>query len=426
MPKHRLSDLYVKNVRSDKRTDIWDRDAPGLVLRVAPGGSKSWMFFYRFEGKFRKSKIGNAHELSLANARKKARELRDGVHAGKDPTTDPSSGHPATVSVLFDAFLERHCKRHKRTWREDERMMTAYVLPVIGARLIHQIEKKDVLGVVEGVAVGGVIGGKMFRGGLRMADRVLTLTRTMFGWAIAEGLAQTDPTAGIRRRNKKPPRNRMLSVTEIHELWDKLPEIYPDEPRQLVMRLLLATGQRRGEVLNAERSELHLAGVGSVWLIPSARTKNGREHLVPLSPLAADIWRRALDISADERLIFPAVNGERIFPDTITKPLARAFKLHASRLRQPNGKYIRAPRPRLLMCPEFIPHDLRRTAASHMARLGVDRTVIGKTLNHISADRLSITGFVYDQHDYLEEKRAALNKWATEIQRLIRPAEPAE
>jgi integrase len=247
----------------------------------------------------------------------------------------------------------------------------------------------------------------------------------MFGWAISEGLGSRDPTAGIRRRDKTSPRERMLNQNEIATFWNRLHEIYPDERRQLVAKLLLLTGQRKGEVLFAERSELHLEGAEPVWVLPGRRTKNKRVHVVPLSRAAVSLWRRAVQISSHDELLFHADGTmQKLAPDMMTKPLARAFCNHKAKIRQLSGRYATVRRPRLLSCEPFVPHDLRRTVASHMARLGIDRTVIGKCLNHVTADRLTITGMVYDRHDYADEKRAALTRWAAELDRLINAQAP--
>lgn len=412
MAKHRLTDLFVKAARAPagERIDIWDRDAPGLVLRVSPTGSKSYMYFYRFGRRFRKTKIGNAHDMPLAAARKLARDHRDGVYAGTDPVEQGTPSRPTTINGLADLFIERHCKRHKCSWVEDVRQLAVCVRPRIGKTLIRNVEKKDILAVIEAVAAGDVPGARGRRGGLRAADKVLAVVKTMFRWAVSEDLATHDPTAGIRRRYKSGPRERALSIGEIAEFSKRLPAIYRDEKMQIVAKLLLLTGQRRCEVLHAERSELHLDGAEPVWLLPGRRVKNKRPHTVPLSPAAKALWQRALELSGHPSLVFPSAKGRLADPQLVSKPLAKAFKT-----------IVAAP----LSFPAFTPHDLRRTAATHMARLGIERTIISKTLNHATADRVSITGFVYDKHDYLDEKRSALDKWAREIQRIIEPEQSA-
>ncbi len=166
---------------------------------------------------------------------------------------------------------------------------------------------------------------------------------------------------------------------------------------RLALKLLLLTGQRAGEVTGSRKSELDLER--SVWNIPGSRTKNKLAHTIPLSPWAEDLFTIASNV-ADGDYLFSSRTGEG--PMT-RRALSRAISRNLEKLR----------------LEHFTPHDLRRTVASQMAAAGIDRLVIGKVLNHRSADRDSVTGLVYDQYGYEPEKRRALETWAERLARIV-------
>src|SRR5262249_6258917 len=187
-------------------------------------------------------------------------------------------------------------------------------------------------------------------------------------------------------------RDRCLSDDEIRILWNGLDSVFPKAAAtRRIIKLLLLTGQRSGEVGGMKRSELDLDG--RVWNLPSARTKNGKPHVVPLSRMAVDIIRQA---------IAEALDGENVFPGHTSLRLNNA--LTVARLR---GK---------LTGEHWTPHDLRRTAISKMAEMGVPEHVLSRIANHAKAGgSASITGRVYNQHSYGEEKRQALESWADRL-----------
>jgi integrase len=245
-------------------------------------------------------------------------------------------------------------------------------------------------------------------------NRVFELTRTVVRWAVEQEILTANPMLGMKRPiRKEAPRERTLSPAEIQTLWsalDKVPTKQATWKRQdgalpmsrataLTMKLSLTTAQRIGEVSGIALSELDLNDTTPMWIIPSSRAKNREPHRVPLSPLALQLIGEARDLGGSSPWLFPSPNGEGgIDPHASTKALGRA----------------RAA----IGLDDFRVHDLRRTAATHMAEMGINPHTISLVLNHISIRRGTITGKVYNQYSYDREKREALNTWGARLERL--------
>ncbi len=168
------------------------------------------------------------------------------------------------------------------------------------------------------------------------------------------------------------------------------------------IQLLLLTGQRRNEVFNADRTEFDIER--ALWTIPRERAKNGVTHLVPLSPQALAIVKSLLAKNKRDKLI-PARGNWDVGPSGFSKAIARIRKALTDKIDEP--------------VPHWTLHDLRRTLATGMQRLGVRLEVTEAVLNHVSGTRSGIVG-VYQRHSYLNEKRDALDSWGKEVQSLSR------
>ena len=182
----------------------------------------------------------------------------------------------------------------------------------------------------------------------------------------------------------------MLSTDEIKFFWETLPHAAMSWQTAQVLRLCLVTAQRLGEVAGARKSELFLKE--AEWRLPGHRVKNGSAHNVPLSPLAIDLFAEAMDRSPDEEIVFrSSITKHAITADAVSKAVNRSLEVFE--------------------LEDLTPHDLRRTAATGMAKLGIPRLVVDKCLNYVSADRSTIAG-VYDRYAYDSEKRHALEAWS--------------
>jgi integrase len=214
-----------------------------------------------------------------------------------------------------------------------------------------------------------------------LANRVHSVVSTFFKWCVENDLISISPAAGIRRPHKEKSRDRVLTDSELGQAWRSANGFYGQ-----IVRLLILTGQRRGEVSGMCWNELDLDQ--ATWTLPPERTKNGRRHEIPLSKQALAIIRGLPRIS--EHYVF-AVDGVRPY----------------------RGRQVRAGGT------DWVVHDLRRSVATGLQRLGVRLEVTEAVLNHVSGSRGGIVG-VYQKHKYTDEKRQALQQWADYVERLVR------
>jgi integrase len=373
-----------------KLYEIWEDGRTGLGVRMSPKGRKSWNYMYRFAGKARRMTLGTYPTVSLASARVKharAKELRE---KGTDPGALQVERKRAalaaeTVADLIEEYLEKWARPRKRSAYEDERILRKDVLPVWGKRKAKEIRRRDVITLLDEIVE---------RGSPIQANRTLAVIRKMFNFAISRDIVDATPVAMVKAPAKENQRDRVLSADEIRTLWKGLDTAPMSAGTKLVLKLELATAQRKGEVVGATVSEFDLEE--SVWTIPAERSKNGQAHRVPLSALALELIQNARDLAGDSPWLFPSRGGNGpITPHSINYGLRKLLPL--------------------INVNNVVPHDLRRTAASGMTSLGISRLTVGKILNHVET---GVTA-VYDRHSYDAEKRHALDAWAAHLEGLL-------
>lgn len=390
MPRVKLTDRFVAGVKAQARTDYFDETTRGLVLRVAAGGRrKAWNLFYTspLDGKRARVGLGVYPAVTLASARAKAIEAAGVAADGNDPRRTIKASAHATVADLAEAYLRDPGKARLRTIDEIERRLRRDVLPVIGGIRITELARRDVRNVFEPIERSGKSAS---------ARNAFGDVRAMLRWAVEHEYLSTNPVERMRGPEINAPRERVLSDSEIKTLWEKLPQVLPTSYRRIV-QLCLITAQRLGEVSGMTRGELHLDR--AEWHLPGARTKNKAPHIVPLSDMAADIIRDALeDAGADALFSFCGV--------TVSAAMSLANQ---------RGQFG---------IPHFTIHDLRRSALTGMARLGVAPIVLGHVANHRSTTKAGITLAVYSQYTYDREKRHALDLWAERLAAIV-AGEPA-
>lgn len=394
----KLTDVAIRALRS-KPAEYSVRDPSGLVLRVRPSGSKSFGFVYKLNGRKRRLVYGEYPKLELAAARKlhahavallvqgidpadeKQRKRDDAIRAHAEKSRNP------TVRELAALYLNLHAREKKRSWQEDERILNADVLPAWGNRKIRDVTRADVNHLLDRIKT---------RGAGVMANRTLALIRKMFNFAISRDLLgnQGNPAALVERRAVEAPRERVLSNDEIRHVWAALDSARMARHTVLALKLILITGQRPGEAAGMEWSEIDK----DQWTIPAVKSKNKQAHRVPLSDGALAVLSELANIKLSERYIFPGGRDSE-------RPMTVAALSQAVRLWLIDQK----------VAERWTPHDLRRTCATNLGKLGVPRFVQDKVLNH--KDR-SI-GAVYDLHEYYREKRDALTRWSNALAELL-------
>jgi integrase len=402
MPTIRLTQLGVEKLAApvSGRVVFWDKLLPGFGLRVTNAGAKSWVAKYRVDGKAVFETIGTLGRVpKVDEARQAARDSMAKAERGKNPVAEKRTAKARsavnTVAATVTSYLD-HCDRNlkAKTAKEWRRIFEHDVLPRWGERPIAGITKGDVLELVNDKAARRERVRKGLTDGATVqANRTLTRLRTFFGWAAANDLVQSDPTAGVRKPATEAPRDRVLTDNEIRALWEGTEQL--GRPFGLVFRLMLLTAQRESEVAGMAWSELDLEA--RTWTIPGARAKNGKPHIVHLNGLAIEVLEQVHRI-ADQDLLFSG-NG---------RTAVSGFSSAKSRLDAVMG------------ASDWVLHDLRRTATTGLARLGIAPHVADKVLNH-QAGTIRGVAATYNRFEYLDERKAALEAWGRFVESLVRP-----
>jgi integrase len=291
-----------------------------------------------------------------------------------------------TVGQLAASYIAKHVQPNLRRAREKERRLAANVLPVIGSLKLSDLHRREVTKVMDRV---------MARGVRSQAVKVFKDMTAMFRWAVARGDLEHSPTEGVVPPKEGAPRSRVLTDEEVKRLWRALPRALPrSKATQQIIKLCLLTGQRVGEVAGMQRDELDLRA--RIWTIPATRSKNGHAHDVPLSEDALAVIREATSKSF-------------LFPDRGKNAGLTSHEV---------SKTIRRAQERFGLA-QWTAHDLRRTAVTNMAKLGVSPIVLGHVINHRSVTKSGVTLSVYSQYDYAKEKREALELWAAHLNAIV-------
>jgi integrase len=386
MPSHRLTARDVETIKpTAKLVALRDSLVPGLELRIRPatkGGAKSWSVRYRIHRQQRRLLLGRYPILSLADARGRARRVLRDVALGTDPQAmreaeaqqREAEARRVTFGSLAATYIEKHARPRKRTWKTDRRYLMTEC-KAWKARLATDITRRDVRDLVE--AIGD-------RGAPITANRVLEVVRSMFNFAVDRELVETNPAARCKKPGIEHSRDRVLSDDEIRRFWAALDAQLV--PMASGFRLQLLTAQRGGEVFDMRWQDVDLDGAW--WTIPGECSKNGLPHRVPLSTPALEIVK-----------VLRAQEGDN------------PYVLAGAR-----GRCQRCAAVKAIGIPDFVGHDLRRTAATRMAIAGVPRFVIARVLNHVDT---GVTA-VYDRATYDTEKRGALETWALALDAILR------
>jgi integrase len=415
----KLSDRLISNAKAPKdgRLELWDSLLPGFGLRITDKDARSWFVMYRTgeDRKQRRLKIGDGRIMRLGEAREAARDALRKVAHGTDPAQDKPVA-AGTVRAVATDYLARYVKKHTRasTFKETKRTFEVDVLPVWGARPIGSITRRD---------AGELLDTIVARGAEVQANRTLGRLKTFFHWVVDEEVIATSPVARMKPLTREISRDRVLSDEEIVWFWSACDEIgWPFGP---LFQLLLLTAQRRDEVGTIEFNELDFER--RQWTIPRDKAKNDRAHEVALSERALAIiaelkdQRGKIAESNDCPFVFSTngkpvsgFSGAKMRLDAAMERLARK----ARGLPKDDAAHLKDGKSRLI--PEFILHDLRRSAASGMARLNVAPHVVDKVLNHASGT-IGGVARIYNRFEYVDERRVALEAWGRYIDGLISP-----
>ncbi len=428
MPKLKLTARFVETVSTDAERDAYrDTLVVGLELRVTKNGSKTWAVVYRRKSDSRRRRftLDTFPNMSLDEARTRAKGELAAVARGADPAGAVQERKEALAfRELSEEWRLRHGQPNKayRTLKDDLGMLNRHVLPEIGDMKAGEVTKRDLIRVLDKVAAAPDARkrkNKAPRRTTHRANRVFELVRSIFRWAVGRDLIKFDPTTGMSAPiRKERPRERALTYSEIIAFWQAL-ELAPDKKADygeggfpmtkataLTFKIALATGQRIGEVTGIATSEYDLDGEAPLWVVPGNRSKNGEPNRVPLSPLAVQLFRDAERLAGQAPWLFPSPK------------LTKSGKVQGPIDAHAPTKALERARDKIGVAT-FRTHDLRRTAATRMAELGIAPHTISLILNHVSARAGSITSAVYVQYSYDKEKREALCAWGTALERAL-------
>jgi integrase len=308
---------------------------------------------------------------------------------GRDPGREKAEGRAAranSVATVMVQFVERHVRRstRPRTAKETERLLRVHVLPRWRELEVRDITRRDVLDMLDRV---------VDRGALISANRVFSVTRKFFNWCVERDIITASPCANVKPPTVERSRDRVLSDDELRLVWRAAKAV--GGPFGALVQLLILTGQRRDEVAQMQWAELDLDQ--RLWTLPAERVKNNQKHEVPLADSVVAILQA-----------LPRIAGSNFVLTTSGAVPASGYSKGKRRLD--------ALLPADL--PQWCLHDLRRSVASGLARIGIGLPVIEKILNHASGSFAGIVG-VYQHHQFADEKRKALEAWADFVTQLV-------
>lgn len=388
MPTRALTVAAVERLKPPKQgqVDHFDRGFPGLALRIGYGGTKTWIFFYRLHsGKLRRLTLGRFPAMQLSDAREAWRDARKSVGMGQNPAGKKPT-HADSFEALTDQWLRRD-QIHNRSYAEVKRVLDRDVKPVWEGRMIATIGRRDALDLIDGIAD---------RGAVTLARRVHAHLHRLFKWSVGRGIIEANVMADLPKPGKVVTRDRVLSDGELVLIWRAAVNIeWPFGP---LIRLLILTGARKMEIAALRWSEIG----GDTIRLEGERTKNAEPHTIPLSRQAMTIID-GLPRMAGSEFVFTTTGTTCISGFSKAKTLVDAGAAKLNR-----GDRL----------PGWRLHDLRRTAATGLQRLGVGLQVVETILGHVSGSRAGIVG-VYQRHKFDDEKRAALETWARHIEALV-------
>jgi integrase len=383
MPRIRLTKSAIDSLPTSKSDVVyWDAGYPGFGVKVTPKGRKVFIVLYRTAGagsKLRKYTIGPYGRVTLHQARVAAQRVFAAKLDGRDPVAEKREAKRRVVADRVEDLLEMFIAQRlsqNRSGGEISRLLRREVGKTWAGRSVHEISKRDVVEVVTAIEQ---------RGAPVAANKALKSIKTFLRWCVGRAVLDQSPAEGVPLPAKEVARDRVLDDEELAQVILAARQI--GGPYGGIVELLAFTGQRREEVARLPWEELDLAR--RIWTIPKSRTKNAKAHVVHLSEQSLAVLTRA---DRNSPLVFSLLG---------TKPF-QEFSRAKRVLDQLSG------------VTGWRLHDLRRTCVSGMARLGVAPHVADKILNHQSGT-ISGVAAVYQRHEFLAERREALERWGAHV-----------
>ena len=430
MPREKISKRTVDAAEpGDRDYFVWDTAFTGFGLKVTPRGRKVYVYQYRMPAPGEAAKtsptrytIGKHGTITPDEARKVAEKLAGMVANGVDPRAQDKARlaeareakRAATeqarlegelaFSTYADRWLdhyENEKSRRASSVRQAKLIVENHLRPALGAKPMPHIGRTELQPILDAIPAK--------RKAMRRA--VFAYASILFGWAMRRGDIAANPLATMEKPVAPPPRERVLTDAEVKLIWQAAQDLAA--PFDAFVRLLLLTGQRRSEVSGMAWGELDRDS--ATWTIPVDRAKNKAANIVPLSAIVLAevdaLAQKALGgVFSSERPVWPETG--LVLTTTGTTPISgiskAKAKLDSEMTKLADGEPIEPWR--------F--HDIRRTVATGLQRLGVRLEVTEAALHHLSGSRAGIVG-VYQRHEWKDEKRAAFEAWATHVDAIV-------
>jgi len=380
----------------------FDDDLPGFGLRVRASGVHSWMVQYAIAGRTRRVVLGLLTALDPGKARTTAKDLLAKVRLGGDPAGEKDQARARaaeTFGALLPDFLERQRQRQKpRSYVETERHL------IVHAKALHGLP-------IDGItkrAIASRLAEVEKQSGPAARNRVRASLSAYFTWLAREGYLDANPVAFTNRAEEKA-RERVLSDDELRTIWLALPDGTPGTVNGqygAVIKLLILTGARRNEITDLRWSEVGDLDAATITL-PPARTKNKREHMIPLSEPALAILR-----ALPRRAEADGTPRDHIFG---VSP-GRGFQDWSGSKKNIDARIVSAGHGQIV---DWRLHDFRRSISTALHDcFGVLPHVVEALLGHVGGHKSGVAG-VYNKAIYLEERRRALERWGAHIMELV-------
>jgi integrase len=436
LTERKIEALTVENGGRDRL--IFDYAQRGLAVRVTATGSRTYLCQYSLHGKKWRVPLGSCAALSLADARDAAAGIMGDVAKGRNPAEERKEAAAAerarrardrlTLRLLIEDWNRLHLARKRPRYAAEAVRALRYAFGDALDDAAEDLNRATVVRALDALMRRRArwnAGATDNRTGAAMTGRTAAYGRAAFAWAVQRGMVPANPFAHLPVAKSNGRRDRVLSDDEIGEIWRAAGEA--GSPYGTIIRLMILTGQRRGEVAGMTWGEL--SADLATWTIPHERAKNGVANVLPLSEPARDLVRATLPKDADpERIMRDRRAGNAlVLPGAVGTVFSGWSKSKTALDKAITEARAKAAVEAGTTAAPLVPwsiHDLRRTVATGLQRLGVRLEVTEAVLNHISGSRGGIAG-VYQRHDWAAEKRAALDAWAAHVLAIAEQRTPA-
>lgn len=368
-----------------------------LRLVVQPSGQKSWAIRYRVGNRTRKHTLGKCPPLSLKDARELARKSLGEVARGGDPAAAKRAERERrnfTVRAAVDDYITKWQEPRNKTVTEVKRDLNRLLVDKFGSRDIREVSRADVSRALSAAN-----------------RRRIAVVKAFFTWCVRANIIEVSPAVAIHSDAPIVSRDRVLTDDELRAFFAAIGDL--GEPWTSLYELIALTAQRRSEVSKAPRAEFDTSN--AAWTIAPERAKNDHGHIVPLAPRALEIVKK-LRGNNPEGFLFPAERGGEGAVSGFSRAKERLDRLMLVKLRE--MAQARGDDPAKVKLSRWVIHDLRRTAATRMASLGHPIHVVERILNHVAGTTTGGLVAIYQRHDYLAERRAALEAWSEHLRTL--------